>query len=59
MFKAKKPEIKKSKKPVLQVPKVLAVPTPKIEEVAGPKCDCGKPVAEGQTEVCKEHIRRG
>ncbi len=63
MFKKKKvtPKIepkvaaKKFPEPV-KVQKIVAVP----EAVIGPKCvECGKPVAEGQAEVCKEHIRRG
>lgn len=36
---------------------------PKVETVvasakpSGTLCDCGQPVAEGQTYVCKSHIR--
>ncbi len=62
---SKKPEIKKEKK--MEKPqekpqeKAAPVVSVKTEPVAqGPLCVvCHKPVAEGQTEVCKEHIRRG
>lgn len=36
-------------------------PAPVVEVIppvsTGPLCECGKPVAEGQTYVCKDHIR--
>ncbi len=52
---APKPVTKKVPEPV-KVKQIVAIPS----VVTGPTCtECGKPAAEGQAEVCKEHIRRG
>jgi hypothetical protein len=51
------------KKLFTKAKEVEAAPVPKPEPVVepvvpdGPRCECGKPVAEGQTSVCKDHIR--
>lgn len=45
------------KKEVKKVEEVKAEPIKIVTE--GPLCDCGKPVAPGQNQVCKDHIRVG
>ncbi len=47
----KKPEEKKAEKSQAAAPAVAASDAP--------RCECGEPVAEGQTSVCAKHIRAG
>ena len=35
----------------------LNQPIQETKTVTGPLCECGEPVAEGQSSVCKKHIR--
>lgn len=62
----KKTPVKAKPEPIKEVPKAKPeskkAPEPVVAPTfAGPvlTCECGKPVAEGQTAVCSEHIRRG
>lgn len=53
---SKKAEPKKVVKKVVEP----VVESPKLEEkpkYEGPVCECGEPVAPGQTYVCQKHMR--
>lgn len=54
-----KPKKEKAEKAVEETA-IPQTPAP-VEQVIdeGPVCECGKPVAVGQTYVCADHIRRG
>lgn len=43
--------------PVAKKPVVVGDWSKPSREAAGPLCECGKPVAPGQSSVCEEHIR--